>query len=150
MPETTKKPIEATADEAETKATRLAKKAKLAQVLERGMVNARLEVKDPDPNKHYMWARDEDTSIDRYKSLGYELEHRGKTQGLHDKGDSRIVVGDAVLMSTSMENHDMLAEIKEDQHAKRRNMSAKKEYVRMSKSRNPDVAVLDPNNEGDS
>jgi hypothetical protein len=148
MPENTK---ELSPEEAKAKAERAANKAKLAQVLDRGMVNTRLAVKDPDPNKHYEWCRNTETDIDRWKALGYQLEQDGsKADKLHGQGDSRIVVGDAVLVSTSKENFEILEELKEERKARRRSLDAKKEYVRMAKRRNPLVPVLDPHGVGDS
>ena len=130
---------------------RASKKAKLAQVLDRGMVSARIAVKNPDPSKHYEWPRNTDVDIDRWKSLGFELEQDKKvSKGLHGQGDSRIVVGDAVLMSTSKENYEILEELKAERKARRAKMDAKKDYVRMAKRRNPVVPVLDPMGVGDS
>jgi len=68
---------------------------------------------------------------------------------LHGKGDNLIVVGDAVLMSCSNENFEILEELKEERHARRRKVSAKKDYVKKARMRNPDVPVIDPLNEGD-
>ncbi len=145
MPEVKK---DLTPDKAKERAER---KAKLAQVLDRGMVSARIAVKDPDPNKHYEWPRNTDVDIDRWKSLGFELEQDKKvSKGLHGQGDSRIVVGDAVLMSTSRENFEILEELKAERKAKRARMDAKKDYVRMAKQKNPIVPVLDPHGVGDS
>ena len=130
---------------------RASKKAKLAQVLDRGMVSARIAVKNPDPNKHYEWPRNTETDIDRWKSLGFELEQDKKVAAkLHGQGDSRIVVGDAVLMSTSRENYEILEELKAERRRRRAKMDAKRDYVRMAKRRNPVVPVLDPLGVGDS
>lgn len=134
-----------TVAEAKMRAT---KKAKLAQVLSRGMVSSRLVVKNPEPGKHYEWSRYTETDIDRFKGIGFELEEK-KGEGLHGKGDNLIVVGDAVLMSCSNENFEILEELKEERHARRRKVSAKKDYVKKARMRNPDVPVIDPLNEGD-
>ena len=145
MPEVKK---DLTPDKAKERAER---KAKLAQVLDRGMVSARIAVKNPDPNKHYEWPRNTETDIDRWKSLGFELEQDKKVAvKLHGQGDSRIVVGDAVLMSTSRENFEILEELKTERKARRAKMDAKRDYVRMAKRRNPVVPVLDPLGVGDS
>ena len=117
--------------------------------LKRGL--ARIAVKNPDPSKHYEWCRTPDVDIDRWKALGFDLEQDKKvSKGLHGQGDSRIVVGDAVLMSTSKENFEILEELKAERKAKRARMDAKKDYVRMAKRRNPVVPVLDPLGVGDS
>ena len=143
MPVNTK---DMTAAEAMTKAQR---KAKLAQVLDRGMVSDRLVVKKPDPSKHYEWCRDTEIDIDRWRSLNFEVE-MDKGEGLHGKGDGRKVVGDAVLMSCSKENFEILEELKEERKARKRKMNAKKEYVQRARRENPAVPVLDPLGEGDS
>ena len=131
-----------TVAEAMTKAQR---KAKLAQVLDRGMVSDRLVVKDADPRKHYEWCRDTEIDIDRWRSLGFEVEaERG--EGLHGKGDDRRVVGDAVLMSCSKQNFEILEELKGERKERKRRMNAKKEYLMRARKFNPDVPVLDPLN----
>ena len=135
-----------TVAEAMTKAQR---KTKLVQVLDRGMVSDRLVVRDPDPDKHYEWCRDTEIDIDRWKSLGFEVE-MDKGEGLHGKGDGRKVVGDAILMSCPRENFEVLGELKDERKERRRRMNAKREYVLKSRRENPDVPVLDPLGEGDS
>ena len=139
MPINTK---DTTVAEAMTKAQR---KAKLAQVLDRGMVSDRLVVKDADPRKHYEWCRDTEIDIDRWRSLGFEVEQE-KGEGLHGKGDSRRVVGDAVLMSCSKENFEILEELKAERKERKRRMNAKKEYLMRARKFNPDIPVLDPLN----
>lgn len=135
-----------TVAEAMTKAQR---KTKLAQVLDRGMVSDRLVVKDADPSKHYEWCRDTEIDIDRWRSLNFEVElERG--EGLHGQGDNRRVVGDAVLMSCSKENFEILEELKAERKERKRRMNAKKEYLMKARKFNPDIPVLDPLNVGDS
>ena len=143
MPVNTK---DTTAAEAMTKAQR---KAKLAQVLDRGMVSDRLVVKNPDPNKHYEWCRDTEIDIDRWRSLGFEVETE-VGEGLHGKGDNRRVVGDAILMSCLRENFEILGELKAERIARRLKVNAKKAYVMKMRAENPDIPVLDPRGEGDS
>ena len=140
MPINTK---DTTVAEAMTKAQR---KAKLAQVLDRGMVSDRLVVKDADPRKHYEWCRDTEIDIDRWRSLGFEVE-KERGEGLHGKGDDRRVVGDAVLMSCPKENYEILEELKAERKERKRKMNAKKEYLMRARKFNPDVPVLDPLNE---
>ena len=137
MPTDTK---DSTVAEAEKRAK---KKAKLAQVRSRGMVSDRLVVKDADPKMHYEWCRNTETDIDRYRSIGFEVE-MGKGAGLHGKGDGRKIVGDAILVACSMENFEILEELKAEKHARKLRVSAKKDYLTKSKMRNPDVPVIDP------
>lgn len=135
------------AAEAEVRAQ---KKAKLAQVLSRGAVSDRLAVKDADPNRHYEWCRNTTTDIDRWKALGFRVEQeKGRDSKLHGTGDGRILVGDAVLMSTSKENFELLDEVKGERKEKRARMNAKREYVDRMRRANPLVPVLDPLGEGE-
>ncbi len=53
--------------------SRAEKKAKIAQLLHRGLVNARLEVKDGDPNFYYCWVREHDPDIERMHALYHEV-----------------------------------------------------------------------------
>lgn len=139
MPINTK---DTTAAEAMTKAER---KAKLAQVLDRGMVSERLVVKDADPRKHYEWCRNTEIDIDRWRSLNFEVElERG--EGLHGQGDDRRVVGDAVLMSCSKQNFEILGELKAERKERKRKMNAKKEYLMQARRFSPEIPVLDPLN----
>ncbi len=131
-----------TPEEAETLAQ---KKAKLAQVLQRGMVADRLKVKNPDPDKVYEWIREEDTEMERHLALGFALEMEdGSTKNrLHDTGDNRCRVGDVVLMSTSVENYELIQQVRMDQKAKKSTLG-KEEYLRRARSARPDVPILDP------
>ncbi len=121
------------------------RKAKLAQVLQRGMIADRLKVKNPDPDKVYEWIREEDTEMDRHLALGFVLElEDGSTQNrLHGTGDNRCRVGDVILMSTSVENYDLIQQVRMDQKAKKSTLG-KEEYLRRARSARPDVPILDP------
>ncbi len=150
MPDTVAEKVErvdATPKEAETRAQ---KKARLTQVLARGLVSDRLVVRNADPKMHYEWSRNTETDIDRFRSMGFQVEHeRGKSSGLHGTGDNSVVIGDAILMSIPIKDFEILEELKEERHARRRKMDAKKEYITRSRRQNPDVPVLDPLGAGD-
>lgn len=112
-------------EEAQTRAER---KAKIAQLLHRGLVNARLEVKDGDPNKYYCWVREHDPDIERMAALGFEIEtEAGKVT--HGAGDNRRRLGDVILMSTSRENYEIIQEVRAEQKA-RKSQLGKREYLR--------------------
>lgn len=135
-----KQPVEKYTDE---DLKRLAeKRARIAQVLHRGIINSRLEIKDPDPSKHYEFVRNRDEDIERSLALGFEVE-KDQGKGLHDKGDSRHVIGDVILMSISKEDfaviEDYFREVKAAKSA-----LGKKEYLARSKMSRPDVPILDP------
>lgn len=133
-----------TPEEAQEVAERQRKKAALAQVLDRGLVNARLKVKDGARDRYYAYVRDNPQDLDRVKALGFVLEETAG-EGLHGTGDNRRKIGDVVLVSTSMENYEIIEEVKAERRRKRHEAGdPKKEYLRRSRLRNPDVAVLNP------
>lgn len=130
-------------------------KAKIAQILTRGVVNDRLDVKKYlgshlDPNRRYEWIRETDQDIARAKSLGYRIESvpedkRKETSPYHGAGDGRIRLGDVILMSTSLENYQLIQSVKEDKKQSRAD-AGKRDYVGTAKQRNPDVPVINPHN----
>ena len=150
MPDTTKAVKEMTAQEAKEKADRT--EAELLQVLNRGATIDRLGVKNPDPGRHYEWCRDEDSQITRWKTLGYTVDTDDEKDptGLHGTGDNRIVVGDVVRVSCTMERYELLEKLKAQRKEKRRKLNAKKQHVQKMRKDNPLVPVLDPLNEGGS
>lgn len=134
-----------TPTEAEAIAERQQKKAALAQVLDRGMVNARLKIKDGEPDRYYAYVRDYPggTDLERVKALGFVIETQAG-EGLHGTGGSARKIGDVVLVSTSRENYELLQEVKAER-AKRRHEARdpKRDYIRRARQ-NPDVPILNP------
>lgn len=132
---------DATTEEAVSRADR---KAVLAQLLDRGLVNARLEVKDADPRFFYMWARDHEPDLQRLFSLGFELVPKTSEEGsehLHGTADNLRRLGDVVLVRTPKENHELIEEIKAERKAQKSAMG-KREYLRRAKAHG--VPILDP------
>jgi hypothetical protein len=130
-----------TTEEAMSRAER---KAVLAQLLDRGLVNARLEVKDADPNFYYMWAREDDTDLQRLFSLGFELVPKTsekEAEHLHGTADNLRRLGDVVCVRTPKENHELIEEVKTERKAARALMG-KREYLRQAKKHG--VPILDP------
>lgn len=120
------------------------KKAALAQVLDRGMVNARLKVKDGRPDRVYVYIRDRQEDIDRMKALHFVVETEGG-KGLHGTGDNRRRIGDVVCMSTSRDNYEIIEEIKNERRRRRHQVAdPKRQYLKQARHRNPDVPVLNP------
>lgn len=127
---------------------RVENKARLAQVLERGVVISRLETPVnalKADGKVGCWVRENDDDINKYQALGFELE-TGMGAG-RDTGDNRQRVGDSVLMSTSQENWDIIQEINTERRKKRSVKKAKAEYVRQART-NPDIPVIGDVDEG--
>ena len=134
-----------TPEEAETRAE---KKAKIAQLLHRGLVNARLEVKDADPNYYYTWIREHDPDIERMHALGFEIVTKeGSESALHGTGDNRRRLGDVILMKTSRENYEIIQEVKTEKKA-RKSQLGKREYLRRVASSAYAAPALDPMNIG--
>jgi hypothetical protein len=129
---------DATPEEA---ASRSERKAQVAQLLHRGLVNARLEVKDADPNRYYCWVREHDPDIDRMMALGFEIETEAG-QKTHGAGDNRRRIGDVILMSTPKENYEIIQEVRMEQKAKKSQLG-KREYLRRAAS-GLAAPILDP------
>lgn len=94
---------------------RAARKAKLAQVMDRGYLNDRLNVKELlGVDKHGQWVRNDPQEITRMKQLGFELDNElGKTS-LHGDGKGNAIIGDVILMTTPRENYELLQEIEQE------------------------------------
>lgn len=108
-----------TPDEAEAKAKELAEfEASVIQILSQGVTTHALNVTDPDPNKRYVWVREDGDAISRMRSLGYVLE-KEKGEGMHDAGDDRRRVGDVVLMSIPMDRYKIIQEVQKREKARR-------------------------------
>lgn len=96
--------------------TRAEKKAQFAKVLERGIINARLDVDLP-KDVYGEWVRDDATEIMRMESMGFQIDREyAKKRRLHSKGDDASYVGDVVFMTCSQENHEIIDEVKLDMY----------------------------------
>lgn len=132
-------PGEMTREEVQRRAEE--QKARIAELLSRGLMNDRLAVPDGDPNRHYVWVREREEDVDRYIELGYRLE-REAGEGEHETPDNRRRVGDLVLMSTEMSNREVILQVKEEMKEKNLKMG-EKEYLEPAKSRG-EVPVIAP------
>ena len=117
LPAVGKKAVEDMTDE-ELKAylvDRASRKARIATLLERGMISDRLTVELP-PDLHGEWARNDPLEIQRLRTLGFEVDtHYAPARALHNDGTGSAVVGDVVFMTTSRENKELIDEIRHDQ-----------------------------------
>ena len=95
------------------------KKARIAQILERGVISEKITIRDGDPGLYYVWIRTREEDIDKFSALGFVIETKAG-QRIHPTGDGKRVIGDVVLMSIPMEEHDIIEEVKEDRRKKRR------------------------------
>ncbi len=110
------------------------KKARIAQVMSRGITNEKLQlvfdacVPDGYSGK---FVRDSEGDIIRYGNLGFGFTYVKEALGLHGRADGRIAVGDVVLMTITLEDREILKTVKMEKML--RNISAgKDEYKRRS------------------
>lgn len=116
--------------------TRDEHKARLAQILDRGITNEKLNVEFLEADGLVgCWVRENDGDIAKYHALGFEIYEDEEQKGLHGTADNRRRVGDVILMFTSIDNWNILQEINEDRKKKRLVATAKKEYLTMSQTR---------------
>jgi hypothetical protein len=98
--------------------TRAQKKARLIQVLDRGVTHDRLKVDLP-PDVYGEWVPNDTTEIAYKESLGFEMDTKyAPNRALHNRGDGKPIVGDCVFMVTSMEQHLLIEEIRREQYDK--------------------------------
>ena len=116
---------------AEAKRIRAEKKARLAQVLTRGILSDKLRsvAKGGTPDGYVgKFVRDRNEDILRYQNLGWGFTYREEApKGLHDAATGHIRIGDVVLMTIQREDHEILREIQSDR-VKSALSKARKEY----------------------
>ena len=106
---------EPTPEEAEK--VREGKKARIAQIMSRGILNDRLQsvynAAVPD-DRRGKFIRDDPGDIVRYSNLGFTFDYVEGATGMHGTPDDRIRVGDVVLMTISLEDRAILHEVRLD------------------------------------
>lgn len=94
---------------------RAKQKARLAVLLDRGIVQDRLTVELPS-DLHGEWARNDPLEIQRLRTFGFEVDTKyAPAHALHNDGTGSAVVGDVVFMITSRENKEIIDEIRHEQ-----------------------------------
>lgn len=101
--------------------SRKERKARLARILERGIIADRLAVDLP-ADKYGEWVSDDPVEIARMQALGFEIdtEYAPKVS-LHSSGSKAGKIGDVIHMTCSRENKDILEEIRKENYDKRHN-----------------------------
>jgi hypothetical protein len=99
--------------------TRQEKKARLATILDRGMVGDRLHVELPN-DKYGEWVPNDKVEIYRMQSLGFTVDKEfAKRRALHNDGTDGIsIVGDVVFMTCDRDTKDIMEEIKRENYDK--------------------------------
>lgn len=92
------------------------KKARRAQVYDRGMAGARLQVELPD-GVYGEWVPKDSVEVHRKQLLGFKVDTEyAKRRALHDVGDSASYVGDCVFMVCSREDKEILDEVRKERY----------------------------------
>jgi hypothetical protein len=123
----TPKSKEPTPEEALSRSQR---KQKVAQVLQRGILNDKLErVGKENTPENWGWklVYDDDEEILRHLNLGFVFEYRKGAKT--DTADGRIRVGDLVLMTINPEDRALLKEVRADRVQEKLG-AARQEYNR--------------------
>lgn len=105
--------------------TRANKKARIARVLERGVVIDRATVELP-PNLHGEWIHRDDNDIDRMKLLGFWIDgeeghptyFKGEKRPLHSDGTKVPTIGDTIFMVCDKDNKELIDEVRREQYEK--------------------------------
>ena len=101
--------------------SRIDRKARLARILERGIIADRLAVELP-PDKYGEWVSNDAVDIARLQALGFEIDTEYAPKiSLHSSGTKAGVIGDVIHMICSKENKDILEEIRKENYDKRHN-----------------------------
>lgn len=92
--------------------TREQRKARRAEVLERGLVSDRLNVPLP-PGVYGEWFHKSSEEIFRAEALGFKVDTEyAPKRALHSDGDSKAVVGDVIFMTCDQETKEDIDEFK--------------------------------------
>lgn len=128
---------------------RAERKARIAQVLERGIVVTRLAVDLPN-DLHGEWVRNSGEDIQRMKLLGYDMDSKHATnRALHSEGDGKSIVGDCIFMTCSREEYDLAQEVKQDMFDRTHGTSSSstqsedKQFTDSVRSKTPELPVID-------
>lgn len=129
---TTIKDPEPTPEEAEAIVAQ--KKARIAQVMTRGITNEKLQIvydKCVPDGYSGKFVLDDEGYVIRYTNLGFGFTYTEGASGVHGRADGRIAVGDVVLMTITLADREILKTVKHEKML--RNISAgKDEYKRRS------------------
>lgn len=93
------------------------KKARVAQVLTRGMLNEKLRnAHERSVPEGYMgkFVRDTEDDIVRYENIGYGFTYTDDAKGAHGDPADRVRVGDVVLMTIKDEDAAVLRAVRRD------------------------------------
>jgi len=132
-----------TPEETKPPETRNERKARLARILERGIIADRLHVALP-PDVYGEWVADDPVDIARLKALGFEVDTiYAPKHSIHSSGDKAGKIGDVIHMICSRENKDVLEEIRKENYDKRHNRKSVNQKSNMQGEEKEAVANID-------
>jgi hypothetical protein len=106
--------VDPEADQRALAETRAQKKARVANILDRGQLLSRLAVELP-TDLHGEWVRNDALEITRLKTLGFEIDTvYAPKRSIHSNGDDGGTVGDVIFMTCPRETMDLIEEIRAD------------------------------------
>ena len=115
--------------------SRASRKARLAQVLNRSIVNDRLNVALP-PHLVGEWVRNDPMEINRMQALGFQVDTEyAPNRAIHGGGRAGAIIGDVIFMTTDRENKQMIDEVRHEQFLKLnapRNAKEEKDYLKVT------------------
>jgi hypothetical protein len=108
---TTEERIDKSPQDAQEIASKTDRKQLIAQVLKRGLVNHRLDEGERESDRVYVWVRETDEDIMKFKSLYYRIES-GPSEG------NRRRIADSILMSVDRDTYELIQEVRREQTAR--------------------------------
>ena len=130
---------------AEAAAIRATKKARVAQILTRGILNEKIQsvferaVPDGFTGK---FVRDDGGDIVRYRNLMFGFTYNEGCEDIQDP-DGRIRIGDVVLMTITREDRAILSEVREQQIQHKLGKGKEEYELQMDRERDSSVSPTD-------
>ena len=88
------------------------REARMATILDRGLVHNRLKLDNVPVDLHYEWVRNDPDEIARMKILGFwEDKNYSRGRSLNGDGTGTGIIGDTICMMTMKENKQMIDKI---------------------------------------
>jgi hypothetical protein len=134
-----------------TEEIRAAKKAKFAQVMDRGYISDRLQAVNLPDAMHGQWVRydgNDNMEVTRMQLLGYEIadpKKFGQKDAMPHGDGTSMRIGDVIFMVCSKEDHELQEEVRRErfEHA---HMKQPREGVQLRKNIStlgPEVSLKD-------
>lgn len=98
---------------------RSARKARLAELLSRSVVEDRLVVRDLPDGTHLEWVPMDETEINRKKAMGFRIPDGPDDEwitknSLHNDGTGKPIIGDVIAMVCDKETKELIDEVQKE------------------------------------